>query len=211
MPIEWFDRPRLQQSESSRSCLRSRLEAVFLSSFSIVKRCSFLGIRKKTTELSTNKIGKVGKFISFQRFLKKRKLLFFVRRMIDQMKSLIVWKLCDCVCWDSFIKGKMTTSTVFPSPLSSTLSTTTTSPATTTVDALLKLCLLWSVLNKPELSRRGEESDLHDLQPTPVVRNEAWAWKPSKIFVYLMVSNKNKKFASCDSKSMNLQVSRRGN
>jgi len=60
----------------------------------------------------------------------------------------------------------------WPTPLTTTLSTTSTSstlPATTTVDALLKLCLLWSVLNKPELSRRGEDSDIQDLQPTPVV------------------------------------------
>ena len=64
--------------------------------------------------------------------------------------------------------GFPTTSTLGPS---TSLSTTTISslPTTTTVDALLKLCLLWSVLNKPELQRFGDDPDFPEVPSPPLI------------------------------------------
>jgi hypothetical protein len=50
-----------------------------------------------------------------------------------------------------------------------TTTTTAFSTSTTTVDALLKLCLLWSVLNKPELQRFGDDPDFPEVPTPPLV------------------------------------------
>ena len=78
----------------------------------------------------------------------------------------------------------MPSTAVFTTPVAFTtaanLSTTTTpfptstaaAPSTTSVDALLKLCLLWSVLNKPELQRFGDDPDFPEVPNPPLICND---------------------------------------
>lgn len=63
-----------------------------------------------------------------------------------------------------------TTTTSYSFALSTTTAAAATS--TTTVDALLKLCLLWSVLNKPELQRFGDDPDFPEVPQPPLICND---------------------------------------
>ena len=78
--------------------------------------------------------------------------------------------------------NKMTTvlTTVAPTlgttPLPTAITPTTVPLSTTTADALLKLCLLWSVLNKPELQRFGDDPDFPEVPSPPLICNDYYLY-----------------------------------
>jgi|688.fasta_scaffold1692906_1 hypothetical protein len=70
----------------------------------------------------------------------------------------------------SFSSGGFLKTSTTPTSLSTT--TVASLTTTTTVDALLKLCLLWSVLNKPELQRFGDDPDFPEVPSPPLICND---------------------------------------